>query len=148
MTSPEEKKETKGPAIFDDIEKLNDRMAKLFGDLYENQSHYSDEAYAYMQKCLLDEYKLLFGIMSREYRIDSLKRLYELDSRIDEFVPRGKRFTLLFWRRRNRAAKLLDQQVEQEAERYFDDLEGRLKAAQEAYDALKKEAEENEKAVR
>ena len=113
--------------IFDEIEKLNDTTTRLFSELYEYRAHFSDEAYAAMQKGILDVFKKEYEVLFRKYRLGVDTTKWELDACIETFVPARPR-VFLWFRKRNRAAKLHDQRIDEGAERFFEAFENALEA--------------------
>ena len=104
--------------MFKSVDKLNKEFYALYGDFVENKDSMPAEQRDVMSKTLLKRYK-------RAYKLLEMREEYELNLRMDQFIPRTWRF-LFFRRRYNRAAELSGAIIAEEVERYFREKEDAL----------------------
>ena len=118
---------------LEELRLLNEAFYKLYGRLYENEPLFLGD------KKAVDRFKAnLFEQYEAEYRVLKIKfetiekpALYQAEVRHDILVPRKR---LIFFR--NRAQKLIDNEVICELDRYFAEREKKLEKQQEALERL------------
>lgn len=109
--------------MIQELKELNDNFYELAGQLYENKVMLSDEMFGYMQKVILEQYRLEYELLAAEGRIEPERKVFAAEIRHGLLAP-AKRRTILFWRRDKRwntAALQLMEREEREAARFFED---------------------------
>ena len=103
----------------------------------------------YMAEKLFNTYKLEFERIFSEYYIDRAREKFETDERRGELVPRRWRawWSLFILRRRNKAAKLIEEEVGQETEKFFDECAKKLAAEREQAETVSKTGVNNQSQV-
>ena len=104
--------------MFKSVDELNKEFYALYGDFVENKDSMSAEQRDVMSKILLKRYKRAYKLLEMKEEIELAREEYELNLRMDQFIPRTWRF-LFFRRRYNRAAELSGAIIAEEVERYF-----------------------------
>lgn len=108
--------------MFKSVDELNKEFYALYGDFVENKDSMSAEQRDVMSKILLKRYKRAYKLLEMKEEIELAREEYELNLRMDQFIPRTWRF-LFFRRRYNRAAELSGAIIAEEVERYFREKE-------------------------
>ena len=104
--------------ILKQVESLNLEMYVLFCKLDRYKDKMTDPIYKYMADQLFMLYRSEFGHMAKDYLLEREKERYETNSRRDILVPHRSWFFGI----RNKAAKLIDKKVRQEADEVFEAL--------------------------
>ena len=111
--------------MFKSVDELNKEFYALYGDFVENKDSMPAEQRDVMSKTLLKRYKRAYKLLEMREELELAREEYELNLRMDQFIPRTWRF-LFFRRRYNRAAELSGAIIAEEVERYFRDKEDAL----------------------
>lgn len=104
--------------MFKSVDELNKEFYALYGDFVENKDSMPAEQRDVMSKTLLKRYKSAYKLLEMREELELAREEYELNLRMDQFIPRTWRF-LFFRRRYNRAAELSGAIIAEEVERYF-----------------------------
>ena len=91
--------------MFKSVDELNKEFYALYGDFVENKDSMPAEQRDVMSKTLLKRYKRAYKLLEMREELEVAREEYELNLRMDQFIPRTWRF-LFFRRRYNRAAEL------------------------------------------
>lgn len=108
--------------MFKSVDELNKEFYALYGDFVENKDSMPADQRDVMSKILLKRYKRAYKLLEMKEEIELAREEYELNLRMDQFIPRTWRF-LFFRRRYNRAAELSGAIIAEEVERYFREKE-------------------------
>ena len=101
--------------MLDDIRELNETFYELYGRLYENALFLPSKQRDYTYQVLLAEYKAEYARISSENEIERLSENFSVKLRKKALVP--KRWWL--FRKKNRAAQLIEDEVRAAIEAYF-----------------------------
>ena len=101
--------------MLDDIRELNETFYELYGRLYENALFLPSKQRDYTYQVLLAEYKAEYARISSENEIERLSENFSVKLRKKALVP--KRWWL--FRKKNRAAQLIEDEVRAAIESYF-----------------------------
>ena len=101
--------------MLDDIRELNETFYELYGRLYENALFLPSKQRDYTYQVLLSEYKAEYARISSENEIERLSENFSVKLRRKALVP--KRWWL--FRKKNRAAQLIEDEVSAAIEAYF-----------------------------
>ena len=104
--------------MFKSVDELNKEFYALYGDFVENKDSMPAEQRDVMSKTLLKRYKRAYKLLEMKEELELAREEYELNLRMDQFIPRTWRF-LFFRRHYNRAAELSGAIIAEEVERYF-----------------------------
>ncbi len=127
---------------------MNDKIKELgelniaFYELFCKYDNYKDKLSEpmakYMAEKLFNTYKLEFerifseDYIFTEYTLKRAREKYETDERRGALLPKRFRWlSRVLLRRRSRAAELIEEQVEQETEKFFAECEKKLAAERE-----------------
>lgn len=117
---------------LDELKKLNEKFYELFGRLYKNKTLLNNaKAYEYFGAKLFEQYKLDYELLRIKFEEIEKPELYRENVKHNGLVPR-RRFIFF----RNRAQKLIDNEVIYELEKYFKQREDELKRNNEALERL------------
>ena len=111
--------------MFKSVDELNKEYYALYGDFFENKDFMPAEQRDVMSKTLLKRYKRAYKLLEMKEELELAREEYELNLRMDQFIPRTWRF-LFFRRHYNRAAELSGAIIAEEVERYFREKEDAL----------------------
>ncbi len=116
--------------IIKQVEDLNLKTYELFCKLDRYKDKMTETAYKYMADKLFLIYQAEFEKLYGDYDIERTRKRYELKERRAEEVPRARRiwWTLFIRVRKNRAATLIDEKTEIEAEGLFKEIEKQIAA--------------------
>ncbi len=101
--------------MLDDIRELNETFYELYGRLHENKLFLPQKQIDYINQVLLAEYKAEYARISSENEIERLSENFSVKLRRKALVP--KRWWL--FRKKNRAAQLIEDEVRAAIEAYF-----------------------------
>lgn len=121
--------------MTDELKKLNDLFFKLFSELHEHKKFVgSEENYLFIDQRIFEQYQIEYGLLRLRCEIETEKELFTLREERAEYIPeRWRKFSWRKLRRRtfeNEAARLIAEQIQTEADKYFDALEKKLQALQ------------------
>lgn len=111
--------------MFKSMDELNKEFYALYGDFVENKDSMPADQRDVISKTLLKRYKRAYKLLEMKEELELAREEYELNLRMDQFIPRTWRF-LFFRRRYNRAAELSGAIIAEEVERYFREQEDAL----------------------
>ena len=101
-------------------DELHERYYKKFWALEQNSQALGGEVKDVFRKNILEEYITEYAIMHGGDRIENARKLYELDIKQDELIPRYKRRRWVFWKKRpNQAADQINREMLIEIQRFF-----------------------------
>ena len=126
---------------LEELGKLNEKFYELYGNLSENRKFLGDnKTYQLFSTNLLEQYKAEYEILKIRFETIEKPKLYAAQVRHGELVPRNHFFFF-----RNRAKKLIDNEILLELDKYFNERE---KALERLISALENEdsAEQETKA--
>lgn len=110
---------------LDELRALNDKFYQLFGELFENRKLLdSNKTYQYMGEKLFEQYKTEYEVLRIKFETVEKPALYRAEVIHFETVPKNR---FIFFR--NRAKKLIDNEV-------FAELSKSFKAREEAVERL------------
>lgn len=136
--------EPKKPKEEDKFKDLADKYFQRFDDLNEARPVLSgvDEAFRGFAQNIWNEYKTEYEILQAEERIKAARKIYKLNLASGKLIPRTWRNWKKFFRREQNYAKtLLDEEVEQDIDRFFEEC---LKRLTEQKGTKREEAETDE----
>lgn len=117
---------------LDELKKLNEKFYELFGRLYKNKTLLNNaKAYEYFGAKLFEQYKVDYELLRIKFEETEKPELYRENVKHNGLVPR-RRFIFF----RNRAQKLIDNEVIYELEKYFKQREEELRRNTEALERL------------
>ena len=118
---------------LEELHELNEKFYKLYGRLHENEELFMGDKKAldWFKAKLFEQYKVEYEVLQIKFETIEKPALYEAEVRHDMLVPR-KRFIFF----RNRAQKLIDNEVICELDRYFAEREEKLRKQEEALERL------------
>lgn len=118
---------------LEELRILNEAFYKLYGRLHENEELFMGDKKAldWFKAKLFEQYKVEYELLLIKFETIEKPALYEAEVRHDMLVPR-KRFIFF----RNRARKLIDNEVICELDRYFAEREEKLRKQEEALERL------------
>ena len=99
---------------LNELNDLNERFYAMYGRLYENSELLTREQKDCMGKKLLEFYKNELDLLELRQSVDRAREIYELRQKRSYLIPRTWRFLLIFKRKYNFAAELLNRQVYEE----------------------------------
>lgn len=102
-----------------DLYDLNERFYALYGRLYENSELLTREQRDYTAKNLLEQYKNELELLQLRQSVERGREIYELRQKRSYLIPRTWRFLLIFKRKYNFAAELLNRQVYEEVQNVY-----------------------------
>lgn len=116
-----------------ELRALNEKFYDLYGRLHENEELFMGDKKALdrFKANLFEQYKVEYELLLIKFETIEKPALYEAEVRHDMLVPR-KRFIFF----RNRARKLIDNEVICELDRYFAEREEKLRKQEEALERL------------
>lgn len=113
-----------------ELKKLNAKFYELFGELFENREIIPNKGtYEYMAAKLFEQYKTEYEVLKVKTETEEKPALYNAKLRRSQLVPR-RRFFLF----RNRAQKLIDEEVTTELEKLFREYKSKIDMLIEALD--------------
>ena len=113
-----------------ELKKLNAKFYELFGELFESREIIPNKAiYEYLTAKLFEQYKAEYEVLKVKTETEEKPALYNAKLRHSQLVPR-RRF--LFFR--NRAQKLIDEEVTTELEKLFREYKAKIDMLIEALD--------------
>ena len=118
--------------MIKELGELNEKFYQLYGRLHKNKSLLAikPEQIQYMATALFNQYKAEYKLLAMRAGIREQRELYDAELRHEVLVPR-KRFFLF----RNRAMKLLDVEILDELEAWFEQRE-QSEASRSAWEEL------------
>ncbi len=93
--------------MLDKLSELNENFYILYGRLYNNLELITEKQYSFIADKLYEQYKTEYVKLSVAKEIEDKTEIYTLKQRYKGYVPRG----LIF---KNKAKKLLDEEIKQE----------------------------------
>ncbi len=105
----------------EDVKQLQKDIYELCGSLHENSSLMTEDLAEMMNDDLRDLYKEEYRRIRYRYEIDHRREEFGAQERIALYVPRARRF--LWFHRENVAAKLIMEEANIEADRFFSERE-------------------------
>lgn len=111
-----------------EVETLNTRFYQFWCSLDRYRDKMSDAAYVFMSEKLLEFYKEEYARIYADYKIQRAREKFEAEEKRGALVPQCWRawWSLFLLRRKNTAAKLIEDRTEFEAERFFEECKKRL----------------------
>ncbi len=125
---------------IDEIKRLNDEFFKLYSDVYENRNFLGQQQVDYMQSKLYDTYVEQFSLLHLRHLVAHKEERFKLQENCAVRFPRTRRF--LWWHKENESARLIAQEVQQDAEKYFAEYAERLNACENAAEPEHEPAQE------
>lgn len=104
---------------LNELNDLNERFYAMYGRLYENSELLTREQKDCMGKKLLELYKNELDLLELRLSVDRAREIYELRQKRSYLIPRTWRFLLIFKRKYNFAAELLNRQVYEEVQNVY-----------------------------
>ena len=102
-----------------ELHDLNERFYALYGRLYENSELLTREQSDYMAKKLLEQYKDEYELLELKESVERARLMYALRLKRGYLSPRTWRFLLIFKRKYNFAAELLNREVNEEVQNLY-----------------------------
>lgn len=102
-----------------ELHDLNERFYALYGRLYENSELLTREQSEYMAKKLLEQYKDEYELLELKESVERARLMYALRLKRGYLSPRTWRFLLIFKRKYNFAAELLNREVNEEVQNLY-----------------------------
>ena len=102
-----------------ELHDLNERFYALYGRLYENSELLTREQSEYMAKKLLEQYKDEYELLELKESVERSRLMYALRLKRGYLSPRTWRFLLIFKRKYNFAAELLNREVNEEVQNLY-----------------------------
>ena len=102
-----------------ELHDLNERFYALYGRLYENSELLTREQSDYMAKKLLEQYKDEYELLELKESVGRARLMYALRLKRGYLSPRTWRFLLIFKRKYNFAAELLNREVNEEVQNLY-----------------------------
>ncbi len=109
----------------DEIKELNDSFYKIFDDLNEARPTLYGEAYPTIGSRILNEYCTEYYLLKLKSQIEEEQEEYRILQKHKKLIPRKERRYLIF-RKPNVIKKLIDEEIRQEAQEFFEGLAERL----------------------
>ena len=109
----------RGHNALNELNDLNERFYAMYGRLYENSELLTREQKDCMGKKLLELYKNELDLLELRQSVDRAREIYELRQKRSYLIPRTWRFLLIFKRKYNFAAELLNRQVYEEVQNVY-----------------------------
>ena len=106
---------------FEEIQQLQKDIYELNGELYENSKLMAEELSDMMNSHVRDLYKEEYIRIRSDYEIERRQKEFRTKERRAIYVPYSRRF--LFFHRSNVAAKLIIEEANIEADRFFSECE-------------------------
>lgn len=131
--------------MIEELGELNEKFYELYGRLYENAELLTSKQSDLMADKLLTQYKAEYERLQLNADIVELEQLYTVKQRRAALIPRGWRF--LFWHRENRAAQMIDREIQTEITRFFNDREKALERLIEVLDREDTAPDEDDEAA-
>lgn len=118
---------------LDELRALNEKFYDLYGRLYENEPLFLGDKKAVdrFKSNLFEQYEAEYRVLKIKFETIEKPALYDAEVRHDILVPRNR---FIFFR--NRARKLIDNEVFCELDGYFARREKELEKQQEALERL------------
>lgn len=114
-----------------ELKKLNAKFYELFGELFESREIIPNKAiYEYLTAKLFEQYKAEYEVLKVKTETEEKPALYNAKLRHSQLVPR-RRFFLF----RNRAQKLIDEEVTTELEQLFREYKSKIEMLIDALDS-------------
>lgn len=127
---------------LDEFKRLNEKFYELFGRLNENKSLFNNvKAVEFFGNKIFEQYKTEYEILKVRFEEIEKPELYRERVKREILVPR-RRFIFF----RNRARKLIDNEIVTEFNKYFNDREKALEKQIKALERLSKVLEEADSA--
>lgn len=102
-----------------ELHDLNERFYALYGRSYENSELLTREQSEYMAKKLLEQYKDEYELLELKESVERSRLMYALRLKRGYLSPRTWRFLLIFKRKYNFAAELLNREVNEEVQNLY-----------------------------
>lgn len=131
--------------MIEELGALNEKFYELYGRLYENAELLTSKQSELMAEKLLTQYKAEYERLQLNADIVELEQLYTVKQRRAALIPRARRF--LFWHRENRAAQVIDREIQTEITRFFNNREKALERLIEALDGENAAPDEDDEAA-
>lgn len=111
--------------MTDEIKELNDTFYKIFEDLNEARPSLYGDAYPAFGSRILSEYCTEYYLLKLKCQIEEEQEEYRILQKHKKLIPRKERRYLIF-RKPNVIKKLIDEEIRQEAQEFFEGLAERL----------------------
>lgn len=118
--------------MIKELGELNEKFYELYGRLYENGELLTPKQQSLMGDNLLSQYKAEYELLAQKMGIDEERERFAVKKRRGAFIPRLWR--VLFWKKENQAAQLIEREIQAEITRYFNMREKALSKLIEALD--------------
>jgi len=103
-----------------ELEDLQTKYYEFFTELKKAKPALSENAYNYMANQIFSQYKVEAELLSLRLALESEKEKYGLLYQQGRLIPRRRR-KWIFWSKPNTAALLLENELEREIQREFDE---------------------------
>ncbi len=100
-------------SILQELHVVNERHLMMLSRLSEFSENIPPKHYEYMVKILEKEYESEVKELIRRHTLERITAEFRLNHRLGTYTPRG------WWIFKNRMAKLIEKQLEEEAKKFF-----------------------------